>query len=241
MQWRYRGEVRRGAASAFGGSAFGTAGIVISPVAIVVRWRAMWKRRLFLSGLIASVLLGCLGCGYHLVDWSSASYATLAVKPVDGSAPTSVVRSRMRDALITRCLAGSALRPVDSEADLALHSTMSQYRENIIATDTDGRTKSVQFTFVISFELRDRQGKVIWSMRNYQYSDQYEKTTSQGAYRDEVVFLQDKALRAVADLVVTNISLAIAEHDARESSESKSEGDGGGQAEAQPDRTEEER
>lgn len=121
------------------------------------------------------------------------------------------LRVRMQDALITRCLAGSGLQPRGQDSDLHLSGRLVNYVENVIATDPDGRTKTIQFNFVVSFSLKDKAGKTLWSLNSYRYSDQFDVSTRQAAFRDEAVFLQDEALRAVADLVITNITLAVNE------------------------------
>ena len=151
-------------------------------------------------------------CGYKVVGWSSETYGTVAIERVQtASNETRLMATRMRDALIERCLAGSGLKPVTNQADLVLKTRLVDYQENIIATDTDGRTQRIQFTLWAHFDLADQQGKRLWNLNNYRYSDQYRITTTQSLYRDEKVAIQDEALRSMADLVITNITLAIAE------------------------------
>lgn len=168
----------------------------------------MWKFVLCLLLMIPT-----LACGYKVVGWSS-SFSTLAITPVSGGIPDATLKMRMRDSLMERCLAGSGLKPVDKDGDLRLSSWLKDYREQVIATDVDGRTERYQFTILLSFELTDKQGQVLWSLRDYQYSDQYSISTTQASFKDESVFEQDKALRSIADLVITNITLAIAELEA---------------------------
>ncbi|CAM2008184.1 LPS assembly lipoprotein LptE [Acanthopleuribacter pedis] len=164
---------------------------------------------------IGTLLILCANCGYSLVDWSPDQFQTIDIRPVSGPMERNTLRVRMQDALITRCLAGSGLRPSDNtETDLRLTGQLLNYEENVIATDPDGRTKTIQFNFVVSFNLQDRNGKTLWSLNGYRYSDQFDVSTRQAAFRDESVFLQDEALRAVADLVVTNITLAVSEQPA---------------------------
>ncbi len=119
----------------------------------------------------------------------------------------------MRDALIERCLAGSSFKPTDRDGDLILESELLDYRERVIATGTDGRIERIQFTLKANFVLTNAQGQQLWALSNYQYSDQYAITTVQDTYREEAVFIQDKAMRTIADLVITNLTLAIAERE----------------------------
>lgn len=155
-------------------------------------------------------MIQTLGCGYKVVGWSS-SFDTLTIAPVTGGMRDASMKLRLRDALMERCLAGSGLRPVDSDSDLKLSTEIRDYREQVIATSVDGRTERLQFTIHLNFELVDRQGQVIWSLYDYQYSDQYSITTTQARFKDEAVFEQDNGLRSIADLVITNITLAIDE------------------------------
>jgi len=135
----------------------------------------------------------------------------MAVSPIQGAAESGVMRLRLRDALIERCLAGSGLRPVDNQGDLSLSGKLLSYKENVIATDVDGRTRRLQFNLQASFKLQDKQGNIIWQLNNYRYSDQYSITTTQSSFRDESVSVQDDAMKNIADLVITNITLAIHE------------------------------
>ena len=155
-----------------------------------------------------------LSCGYKLVGWSSDRYTSLAIRPVQVAATTRTMKVRMRDALIERCLAGSALKPVDTDGDLILDTHLLDYRESVIATGPDGRTERIQFSLRAHFKLKDRAGKVLWQLENYQYSDQIGITISNDVYREEAVHVQDKAMRTMADLVVTNMTLALNEREA---------------------------
>ena len=166
----------------------------------------MWK-----ALVVLLTVMGTCGCGYKVVSWSSEANSTITIPPVDGAVPGEEMKVRLRDALIERCLAGSGLRPVDRGGQLTLACTLADYSEQVIATDVDGRTKRLQFNMLVSFRLKDAAGNRVWSLDNYRYSDQYSITTDQNTYRDEAVFVQDDAMRSIADLVVTNLTLAIAE------------------------------
>jgi len=163
------------------------------------------------SGWALLALLN-LSCGYKLVAWSSSKHITLAIQPVTSDTDeTRTMRLRMRDVLIERCLAGSGLVPVDEGGELRLAGHLKDYRENVVATDIDGRTLRIQFTLQASFELQDRAGNRLWSLDNYRYSDQYSISTTRNEYRNETVFVQDAAMRNIADLVISNITLTLAE------------------------------
>lgn len=165
----------------------------------------MWK-------VVALLALFCTtGCGYKLVEWESKRFQTLTVLPVSGPVPNNEMKIHLKDALIERTLAGSGLRPIDRGGQLALETVLSEYSEQVIATEPDGRTSRLQFTLRASFTLKDQSGTVIWTMANYQYSDQFSISTAQGSYRDETTYVQDDAMRSIADLVVTNMTLAVNE------------------------------
>ncbi len=147
-----------------------------------------------------------------MVGWSSETYKTLEIKPVISvQNETRRMTVRLRDALFERCLAVSGLTPNDREGDLALKTTLISYNENVVATDVDGRIQRVQFAILANFTLTDPQGKLIWSLKNYRYSDQFNISTGRDAFSDETVFSQDEALKTIAELVITNITLALEE------------------------------
>ena len=161
--------------------------------------------------LIALAITTTCACGYKLVDWHSELFATIGIPPVSAEGPARSLAPRLHDALIERCLAGSSLQPVKAhDADLVLKSRLNGYRENIIATDSDGRTKRVQFTMNVTFELW-RGGTKLWSLSNYQYADQFQVSTTQVEYRNESIYVQDQAMDAVAELVAANVALVIQE------------------------------
>jgi len=166
----------------------------------------MWKFTLTLTYILCT-----LGCGYKVVNWSSGTFQTITIPSVRGENQAADMKLRLRDALLERCLAGASLKPVDNSGHLILATELLDYAEQVIATDVDGRTRRLQFNMRVSFKLTDTKGNVIWSLLNYQYSDQYSITTTAAAYRDEAVFVQDDAMRSIADLVVTNITLAVDE------------------------------
>jgi len=169
--------------------------------------RAMMRRLLLLALALAST-----ACGYKVVGWSSDSHDTMAIRPVQGNDPdTRRMGVRLRDALVESCLSGSALKPTEREGSLILETDLTEYTENVVATDRDGRTLRVQFSMLATFVLRDSEGQVVWSLQNHRYSDQYNIATGRDAYRDEAVFIQDEALDDIAALVIANITLAIEE------------------------------
>lgn len=127
---------------------------------------------------------------------------------------------RLQDALIQGCLSFSGLKPITSEdSDLTLHTRILDYREQILATDVDGRTKRIQFSIRAEFVLVDIQGKTLWSLPNYAYSEQYEISTTTSGFKDEAIYTQDTSFVVVADLVITSFTQALSE-DAHESSNS---------------------
>lgn len=161
--------------------------------------------------MMSLVVFCCSGCGYKMVGWSSSTYKTLVIAPVTGTVRAEDMKLRLRDALFERCLAGSGLNLVEADGHLILKSRLSEYKEQVIATDSDGRTRRLQFNMKVSFQLLTPQGQKIWKLSDYQYSDQYSITTSQASYRDEAGFVQDDAMRSIADLVISNITLAMTE------------------------------
>lgn len=150
------------------------------------------------------------GCGYHRVALDSEIYQTVNVRPVQGSGDAARLAYRLRDALLERLIAGSGIRPVDGAADLQLQARILSYQENVIATGADGRTRDIQFNIRADFFLLDAEEAPLWSLRNYQYSDQYQISTTAAEFRDETFFTIEDAMNDMADLVISNLTLAIA-------------------------------
>lgn len=163
--------------------------------------------------ILAGMALLTLGCGYKVVSWTSPGFKTVEVAPVNASGigESQELSFRLREALMTRFLSNSGLRPVTENADLVLKTTLSQVNQTTLATGTDGRTERLQLALNASFELENSQGERLWQLENYRYTDQIEVSTTSQGYTDETVSVQEAAMKAVADLVVNNVSLVIAE------------------------------
>jgi len=154
------------------------------------------------------------GCGYRMMTWSSERYQTIHIADVTAGARDSELAVRLQNALIERILGSSGLSPstiVDS--DLVLHSEVTTHEDQVVATDVDGRTRRIQFTIRADFRLLDRDQNLLWQLDDYRFTDQYEVSTTSQSYRDEAVFIEDTALQAVSDLVVSSFSLALAERE----------------------------
>lgn len=162
---------------------------------------------------LSLLMLLCLGlltsCGYHRVSLDSELYQTVNVRSVSGTGDAARLAYRLRDSLLERLIAGSGIRPVDGAADLQLEARILSYQENVIATGSDGRTRDIQFNIRADFFLRDSNGEQLWSLRNYQYSDQYQISTTAAEFRDEAFFTIEDAMNDMADLVISNMTLAI--------------------------------
>jgi hypothetical protein len=139
----------------------------------------------------------------------SEIYRTVNVRQVQGSGDAARFAYRLRDALLERLIAGSGIRPVDGAADLQLEARILSYQENVIATGADGRTRDIQFNIRADFFLYDADNEQLWSLRNYQYSDQYQIATTAAQFREETVFTIESAMNDMADLVISNMTLAI--------------------------------
>lgn len=163
--------------------------------------------------ILTSALTLLQSCGYHRVALDSDKYRTVNVRQVQGSGDASRLSYRLRDALLERLIAGSGIRPVDGTADLQLEARILSYQENVIATGADGRTRDIQFNILADFLLFDAENEQLWSLKNYQYSDQYQVSTTASSFRDEAFFTIEAAMNDMADLVISNMTLAITRRD----------------------------
>jgi hypothetical protein len=163
---------------------------------------------------ICAFLLMTTACGYKILSWQSGQREVLWLSPVTFSPTQRDLGVRLEEFLLERCHSGTSLDIVRSgeSFDLHLKSELRQYDEQVVATDLDGRTRRLQFSIRLSFVLEDRQGVVLWRLSDYELSDQYELTTRLGqGFRDEKVATQEQALRKVADLVASHLTLALAD------------------------------
>ncbi|MCB1052321.1 MAG: hypothetical protein H6510_15830 [Acidobacteria bacterium] len=163
--------------------------------------------------LFGLYFIGLLGCGYHTLNWAHGQWRVLWIDTVQSEGTHRKQATRLEQLLHERTQAGTGMKTVRSGTsyDLKLSTRLKSYSEQVLATDVDGRTKRLQFFMVFDFELKDLEGKVLWSLPDYAYSDQYELSTQVGApFRDDLVTSQDTALRNVADLVIANFSMALA-------------------------------
>lgn len=168
-------------------------------------------KRLF----VLAYALTSLSCGYKMVAWTSDTYQTIEVLPVEavGLGEVHELTGRLRDALMTRFLASSGLNPVKQAGDLTLRTTLKNVDTETLATANDGRTERLQLALVARFELLDRNGQQLWLLDNYRYTEQIAVAISTRSYVDETVDVQEASMRAVADLVVNNVTLVISELD----------------------------
>ena len=167
-----------------------------------------------MKGTILLTILLTLNCGYRLVNWDNSDYKSVYVKPVITQAIHRPHAALFQHALNDRCLAMSGLNLVSSaQADLILETTLHDVSETIIATDIDRRVRQVQFTLTSSFKLVDKQGVILWEMKNYQFSDQYEVSTSRGVYKNDAASSMNLAYRNIAEMVVTHFSVYLNQHE----------------------------
>ena len=155
--------------------------------------------------------LSTTGCGYKVVSWTFPEYRTVEVTPVEavGIGESHQLTFRLREALMTRFLSNSGLKPVTGNADLVLRTTLSNVGQTTLATGTDGRTERLQLALNASFELQNAEGERLWYLENYRYTEQIQVSTTSQSYTDETVQVQETAMLAVADLVVNNVALVI--------------------------------
>jgi len=163
--------------------------------------------------VMGAFLLSTACCSYQILSWKTGRQEVLLLSPVSFPPTQRDLGVRLEEFLLERCHSGTSLDIVRSgEAyDLHLKSQLRQYDEQVVATDLDGRTRRLQFSIRLSFVLEDRQGVELWRLSDYELSDQYELTTRlDRGFRDEKVATQEQALRKVADLVASHLTLALA-------------------------------
>jgi len=160
--------------------------------------------------ILVVLTISIFNCGYRTIQWQNTEYKNVFIQDIQTKPVFQRHVALFQNALNDRCLAMSGLTiTLEEDADLILETKLHEVGETIIATDIDRRIRQVQFTVISSFRLVDKEGKVLWNLSNYRFSDQFEVSTTSGEYSNDAASSYDSAFKNIAELVVTHFSISI--------------------------------
>ena len=112
-------------------------------------------RQLLRHGLIALLLTGVVGCGFHLRGNVELPQG-LQTLALDGTA-SEVLMSQLRRSLYNN---GAVLVP-RSEAPVVLQLGRDQFERRVITLSTSGKAREYALTLRVGFTLQDTEGKAL--------------------------------------------------------------------------------
>ena len=148
-------------------------------------------RRLLVS-LLALLLAGVSGCGYHTLGAAThlpPDVKTLAVPVFATRTEASGTEQALTEAVIREFATRTRFRvtPGDGEdADAVLHGTILK-QSTVPLTYNAGTQQSSSFliTIVASVTLNARDGRVLYQNKNYVFRQQYQSTTNLPTFLQE--------------------------------------------------------
>lgn len=148
--------------------------------------------RHLLVALLAILLTGVSGCGYHTLGAAThlpPDLKTLAVPVFATRTDTNGAETAMTEAVIREFVARSRFRVVSNDgrdADAILHGTILK-QSTVPLTYNAGTQQSSSFliTIVASVTVNDRDGRVLYQNKNYVFREQYQSTTNLPTFLQE--------------------------------------------------------
>ncbi len=161
--------------------------------------------------LLSAFMVVLPQCGYKPIMWRDIPYRTIYIQEIKTLPEYAKHIAVFQGALQDRCLSmsGLSLSKDRMQSDLVLATDLQRVTETVIATDIDRRVRQVQFTLICSFKLATRQGKTLWELKNYRFSDQFEVSSARGEFRNDAAASYDSAFQNVSEMAVTHFSIAL--------------------------------
>ncbi len=151
------------------------------------------------------------GCGYHVAgkaDMMPKSVRTVAVVPWQNTTVRYRLTDRMAEAVQREFIARTRYHVVSDAngADAVLTGTILHYDGFPTVFDpATGRASVVQVSVRMRVELKDRDGKVLFSRPGIEFHDRYEISVSPGTYFDESAAALDRLSRDAARTIVSAV------------------------------------
>jgi outer membrane lipopolysaccharide assembly protein LptE/RlpB len=161
----------------------------------------------------AALVVGALGCGYHLVGTSSnlpQRLQTLYVAPFINQTSRSEVDQRLTEQISQEWVRRGRFQLVASgeKADAVLSGTVKSAVVNPVQFDAQGRATQYQLTVTIDVQLVDRTGEkpvVLWHDERFSRNASYPVDPLAKDYFDREVEALDLLSQSLARDLVTTI------------------------------------
>jgi outer membrane lipopolysaccharide assembly protein LptE/RlpB len=161
----------------------------------------------------AALVVGALGCGYHLVGTSSnlpPRLQTLYIAPFINQTSRSEVDQRLTEQISQEWVRRGRFQLVASgdKADAVLSGTVKSAVVNPVQFDAQGRATQYQLTVTIDVQLVDRTGEkpvVLWHDERFLRNTSYAVDPLAKDYFDREVEALDLLSQSLARDLVTTI------------------------------------
>lgn len=165
----------------------------------------------FASVLLAG-LAGLTGCGYHALGAAAhlpANARTLGVPVFATKTNTYHTETVMTQAVLREFATRTRLRVTPDATqtpDVVLHGTILQEQVAPLTYNTSTQqSSSFLVTIVVSVELSDRAGHILYENKNYVFRQQYQSTASLPVYFDESPAAVERLSRDFARALVADV------------------------------------
>jgi outer membrane lipopolysaccharide assembly protein LptE/RlpB len=162
--------------------------------------------------VLALLLAGLSGCGYHTVGAGThlpPDARTLAVPMFATHTEAYHTETALTDAVIREFAARSRMRitPANNgDADVVVHGTiLNQVVTPLTYNTSTEQSSSFLITLVMSVTVNDRSGKVLYENKNYTFRGQYQSTTDLPTFLDESPAAVDRMSRDFARALVADV------------------------------------
>jgi outer membrane lipopolysaccharide assembly protein LptE/RlpB len=172
----------------------------------------MAHRNVCLS-VAALMLVGAVGCGYHLVGTSSylpEELELLYVEPFTNQTRWAVIDQRLSEAITQEWVRRRRFQLVESaaEAQLVLKGVITSIRVSPVRFDQQGRATEYQMAMYVAVQLLDVRGDepaLLWEDRGFSRQTSYDVDVSAVNYFDRQVEAMEELSAEFARALVTAV------------------------------------
>ena len=184
----------------------------LSAVAYPRRYTGHSMPRRFIIQLLALLLAGLSGCGYHTLGAAThlpPDVKTLAVPVFSTQTDNSGAETAMTEAVIREFAARTRFRVISkdsADADAVLQGTiLKQSAMPLTYNAATQQSSSFLITIVASVTLNARDGKVLYRNNNYVFREQYQSSTNLPTFLQEDPAAIERLSRDFARQLVADV------------------------------------
>ncbi|MBS1853628.1 MAG: LptE family protein [Acidobacteria bacterium] len=162
--------------------------------------------------LLALMLLGSVGCGYHTAGHAvtlPTNIHTLAIPSFTNQTQTFKIEQMLTAAVVREMVTRThyqVLHEADANADATLRGTvLSTYTAPLTYDSQTGRASTVLVTVSMKVSLTDKQGKVLYQNPSYLFREQYQVSQEPSSFFEEDSPALERLSREFARTLVSNI------------------------------------